>query len=239
MSDQYSLQKISLIEDDYGNIIQWAVWKEEDVHKNYIEYEYDNFKVQGLSGDNTNLNRGQYFHIKKITYTKSKGQNLKYYTVEFEKESRVSRQDISIYGKRGVKEVEPYRLSNIFVKYDNKLIRTYTFSYKEGQYFKTLLSRITHTDPSGDVAMQVTNSTGGHGGLRHCILHYGFTDPLHIVFRIPSSFICTIIKSIIICIPEYATEAAIMCCNCVGEIILNSMNEYKHPRFQTQELKVN
>ena len=81
----------AVIKDDYGNIIQWAVWKEEDVHKNYIEYEYDNFKVQGLSGDNTNLNGGQYFHIKKITYTKSKGQNLKYYTVEFEKESRVSR----------------------------------------------------------------------------------------------------------------------------------------------------
>lgn len=66
MSDPYSLQKISLIEDDYGNIIQWAVWKEEDVHKNYIEYEYDNFKVQGLSGDNTNLNGGQYFHIKRL-----------------------------------------------------------------------------------------------------------------------------------------------------------------------------
>lgn len=150
--DEEGVVDNAVIKDDYGNIIQWGVWKEEDVHKNYIEYEYDNFKIQGLSGDNNNLNGGQYFHIKKITYTKAEGQNLKYYTVEFEKESRISRQDISINAKRGVKEVEPYRLSKVYVKYDNKLVRTYTFSYKEGQFFKTLLSKITHTDPSGDVA---------------------------------------------------------------------------------------
>jgi len=142
----------AVIKDDHDNIIQWGVWKEEDVHKNYIEYEYENFTVLGLTGENDNLNGGRYFHIRKINYTKAEGQSLKYYTVEFEKESRITRQDISINAKRGVKEVEPYKLSKIYVKYDEQLIRTYTFSYKEGQFFKTLLSNVKHTDTSNDVA---------------------------------------------------------------------------------------
>jgi RHS repeat-associated protein len=142
----------TVIKDDNGNIVHWGVWKEQDALKNYIEYEYENIKIQGLTAENENLNGGRYFHISKITYTKMDGQNLKYYTVEFEKESRITRQDISITGKRGVKEVEPYKLSKIYVKYDGELIRTYTFSYKEGQFFKTLLRSVVHKDTSNDVA---------------------------------------------------------------------------------------
>lgn len=142
----------TVIKDDNGNIIHWGVWREQDVLKNYIEYEYENIKLQGLTAENENLNGGRYFHISKITYTKMDGQNLKYYTVEFEKESRITRQDISINAKRGVKEVEPYKLSKIYVKYDGELIRTYTFSYKEGQFFKTLLRSVEHKDTSNDVA---------------------------------------------------------------------------------------
>ncbi|WP_313092370.1 RHS repeat-associated core domain-containing protein [Chryseobacterium flavum] len=140
----------TVIKDDNGNIVHWGVWREQDVLRNYIEYEYENVILQGLTGDNENLNGGRYFHISKITYTKMDGKDLKYYTVEFEKENRISRPDISITAKRGVKEVEPYKLSKIYVKYDNELIRTYTFSYKEGQFFKTLLSSVRHTDTSND-----------------------------------------------------------------------------------------
>lgn len=147
--NEAGVENNAVIKDDFGNIIQWGVWKEEDVHKNYIEYEYENFTVQGLTGENENLNGGRYFHIRKITYTKAEGQNFKYYTVEFEREIRI-RQDISINAKRGVKEVEPYRLAKIHVKYDDQLIRSYTFTYKEGQFFKTLLSKAVHTDASGD-----------------------------------------------------------------------------------------
>lgn len=142
----------TVIKDNNGNIIHWGVWREEDVLKNYVEYEYENVTIQGLTAENENLNGGRYFHISKITYTKMDGQNLKYYTVEFEKESRITRQDISINAKRGVKEVEPYKLSKIYVKYDDELIRTYTFSYKEGQFFKTLLRSVVHKDTSNDVA---------------------------------------------------------------------------------------
>ncbi|MDR6525890.1 RHS repeat-associated protein [Chryseobacterium rhizosphaerae] len=142
----------TVIKDSNGNIVHWGVWREQDVLKNYVEYEYENIKLQGLTAENENLNGGQYFHISKITYTKMDGQNLKYYTVEFEKESRITRQDISVTAKRGVKEVEPYKLSKIYVKYDDELIRTYTFSYKEGQFFKTLLRSVVHKDTSNDVA---------------------------------------------------------------------------------------
>ncbi|PKF73504.1 RHS repeat-associated core domain-containing protein [Chryseobacterium sp. PMSZPI] len=142
----------TVIRDKDNNIVHWGVWRERDVFKNYIEYEYDNLTIQGLTAENENLNGGRYFHISKISYTKAEAarQDLKYYTIEFEKENRISRQDISITAKRGVKEVEPYTLSKIYVKYDGQLIRTYSFAYKQGQFFKTLLSSVRHTDDSHD-----------------------------------------------------------------------------------------
>lgn len=151
--DENQINAQSVVKDAAGNITSWGVWKERDVNGNFIEYEYDNFILTGQSGGNSNLNGGNYFHIKKITYTKRSGRSasfLKYYTVEFEKESSILRQDISINAKKGVKEIEPYRLDKINVKYDNILIRSYKFSYKEGEYSKTLLKGIVHTDNSND-----------------------------------------------------------------------------------------
>ncbi|RZJ90754.1 MAG: hypothetical protein EOO20_07200, partial [Chryseobacterium sp.] len=151
--DENQINAQSVVKDAAGNITNWGVWKERDVHGNYIEYEYDNFNLTGQTGINANLNDGNYFHIKKITYTKRGGRSasfMKYYTVEFEKESSILRQDISINAKRGVKEVEPYRLDRINVRYDNTLIRSYKFSYMEGEFSKTLLKGIAHTDNSND-----------------------------------------------------------------------------------------
>ncbi|WP_267402126.1 MULTISPECIES: RHS repeat-associated core domain-containing protein [unclassified Chryseobacterium] len=149
----------SVIKDEAGNIIHWAVWQEMDANNNIIEYQYENLTITGQSGVNENLNGGKYFHINKITYTIGKRFSPNtVYTVEFEKESSIIRQDISINAKRGVKEIEPYRLNKIYVKYGYELIRTYSFSYKEGEFYKTLLTGFKHTDNSPDQSYNNTTT---------------------------------------------------------------------------------
>lgn len=150
--DKNSVNAQSVIRDGNNNIVHWAVWKEMDVNGNYVEYVYDNIELNGLTGVNENLNKGIYFHIQKIIYTnhETNGSNLKLYSVEFEKESSIIRQDISINAKKGVKEVEPYRLNKIYVRYDGELIRTYSFTYKEGEFYKTLLTGLQHIDNSNN-----------------------------------------------------------------------------------------
>ncbi|WP_185116306.1 SpvB/TcaC N-terminal domain-containing protein [Chryseobacterium sp. Leaf201] len=149
--DKNSVNTQSVIRDANNNIVHWAVWKEMDVNGNYVEYVYDNYDLTGLTGVNQNLNNGKYFHIQKILYTNNDAHSgLKLYSVEFEKEGSIVRQDISINAKKGVKEVEPYRLNKIYVKYDGKLIRTYSLTYKEGEFYKTLLTGLKHIDTSND-----------------------------------------------------------------------------------------
>ncbi|MDH6252850.1 RHS repeat-associated protein [Chryseobacterium sp. H1D6B] len=139
----------AVIKKSDGNIVKWALVKTMDNHGNYIEYIYDNTIVSNQSGDNTNLNDGQVFHISKINYTRRGGRSsgtAKFYTVEFERETSITRKDISMNAKLGTKIIEPYKLKNINVKYNNTLIRTYVLNYKEGEFYKTLLSGIQEFD---------------------------------------------------------------------------------------------
>ncbi|KQR90441.1 hypothetical protein ASG01_15110 [Chryseobacterium sp. Leaf180] len=133
-----------------GKIVQWALWKVEDVHKNNIKYIYENVSISA-SGVNSNLNGGKYFHIKQIVYTGFNGSDGTY-TVDFEKETSITRNDISINGKQGLKRVEPYKLNSIYVKYNSQIIRKYNFSYIQGEFFKTLLKNITELDKDNAVS---------------------------------------------------------------------------------------
>ncbi len=140
----------AVLKNSAGNIVKWGLVKTEDTYGNYVEYIYDNTVISGLSGDNANLNGGQIFHISKIIYTRKNGRRInpleKFYSVEFEREQTITRPDISMNAKLGVNIVEPYKLKNIYVRYNGELIRAYSLTYEQGEFYKTLLTKIQEFD---------------------------------------------------------------------------------------------
>nr|WP_314493604.1 RHS repeat-associated core domain-containing protein [uncultured Chryseobacterium sp.] len=151
--DESGVVDEAVIKDASDNIIKWSVLKIEDVYKNNIKFEYENFVLLNQSGDNENLNNGIFFHIKKILYTGKDGTDGNY-SVNFERETSVQRQDISMQAKSGRKIVEPYRLENIVIKYDDEVIRRYNIQYTTGEFFKTLLNDIIEYDSADNFTNQ-------------------------------------------------------------------------------------
>jgi len=143
--DENAIHQEAVIKTNDGDIASWAIWKTVDIHGNNIQYEYENFPISGQTGDNENLNNGIYFHIKKITYT-GKDDEKGLYSINFERENTITRDDINMGAKLGVKTVEPYRLNNIIVKYEDTVIRRYNLSYITGQFYKTLLYDLIEYD---------------------------------------------------------------------------------------------
>lgn len=110
-----------IIKNASNQIVHWALRKIEDVHGNIMEFTYHNISVNaGNNNNNSNINGGVYFHIKKISYGKDGN-----YTVNFNTQAGIGRNDININGKQGVKRVEPYLLTNIDVNYKTDIIRSY------------------------------------------------------------------------------------------------------------------
>ncbi|MGH1520731.1 SpvB/TcaC N-terminal domain-containing protein [Chryseobacterium sp. JK1] len=126
----------TVIKNSAGQIVHWGLRMVEDVHGNKMMFTYQNNTSVNIGAGN-NANGGTYFHIQKITY----GKNLDY-NVNFVTESAVSRQDININAKQGVKRVEPYLLKSIDVSYKTQKIRSYKAEYEDGQFSKTRLRRL-------------------------------------------------------------------------------------------------
>ncbi|WP_313090320.1 SpvB/TcaC N-terminal domain-containing protein [Chryseobacterium flavum] len=110
-----------------GGIAHWGLRLIEDAHGNTMEFTYYNEPGGG----------GTFYQIKKIAYGKNKD-----YTVNFNKETSITRQDITTNAKQGLIRSEPYLLKSVEVKYKTELVRTYKLDYVEGEFFKTLLKRI-------------------------------------------------------------------------------------------------
>ncbi len=140
-----------------GGISHWGLKMIEDAHGNTMEFTYYN---EGGGG-------GQFYQIKKIAYGKNKD-----YTVNFIKETSITRKDISINAKQGFARSEPYLLKEIQVKYKTELVRTYKMDYIDGEFFKTLLKRIyivPHNPCSTTLASKaeirdIDDGSGGGGG---------------------------------------------------------------------------
>ena len=128
-----------VIKNSDEQIVHWALRRVEDVHGNSMNFTYYYSEVNfGLNNNNSNLNKGIYFHIKQISYGKNGA-----YTVNFNTQTGISRTDLNISGRQGVKRVEPYLLTNITVNYQGELIRTYKMEYETGQFSKTRLKRLS------------------------------------------------------------------------------------------------
>ncbi|MCU7616199.1 hypothetical protein NZ698_03225 [Chryseobacterium sp. PBS4-4] len=140
-----------------GGISHWSLRMVEDAHGNTMEFTYYN---EGGGG-------GQFHQIKKIAYGKNKD-----YTVNFIKETSITRKDISINAKQGFARSEPYLLKSVEVKYKTELIRTYKMDYIDGEFYKTLLKRIyivPHNPCSTTLASKseirdIDDGSGGGGG---------------------------------------------------------------------------
>ncbi|RXM37545.1 hypothetical protein BOQ62_22445 [Chryseobacterium sp. CH21] len=126
----------SVIKNSEGQIVHWGLRMIEDAHGNRMLFTYQNNTNVNI-GSGNNANGGTYFHIQKITYGKNQD-----YSVNFVTENSVSRKDININAKQGVKRVEPYLLNSIDVSYKTQKIRSYKSEYEEGQFSKTRLRRL-------------------------------------------------------------------------------------------------
>ncbi|ASK31926.1 hypothetical protein CEY12_18230 [Chryseobacterium sp. T16E-39] len=134
-----------------GGIVHWGLRMIEDVHGNTMEFTYYN---ESVSSAPASVSGGKFFQIKKIAYGKNKD-----YSVNFNKETTITRKDISINGKQGFKSVEPYLLKNIEVKYKTEIIRTYKMDYIDGEFYKTLLKRL-YIVPNNPCSTTLANKAG-------------------------------------------------------------------------------
>lgn len=142
--DQSTLIPNAVLKNNNGNIIQWGIWKVEDVHGNNIIYEYKNQSINNFTGDDQNLNAGWVFHIDKIFYSGRNGQKGPYIITFF---NDTPRQDKQINTKGVLKRIEPYLLTKINVDFKNASnqqlsIRSYEFTYNTGIFQKSLLSKM-------------------------------------------------------------------------------------------------
>ncbi|MFY1048491.1 SpvB/TcaC N-terminal domain-containing protein, partial [Chryseobacterium sp. GP-SGM7] len=142
--DQSTLVSNAVLRNYNGNILQWGIWKTEDVHGNNIIYEYKNQSITNFTGDDQNLNSGWVFHIDKIFYSGRNGQRGPYVVTFF---NDTTRPDKQINAKGVLKRIEPYLLTKINVAYTNgsgqqQNIRSYDFTYMTGIFQKSLLRKM-------------------------------------------------------------------------------------------------
>lgn len=123
----------TVLKDDNGNIVHWALVKVIDVFGNNILYTHKK-QVESTIG-------GRQLYLRQISYT-GKNTTAGPYIVTFNRDLTVVRPDISINGKLKFKQVDARRLDNIEVKYNSSLIRKYKFNYQVGLFNKSLLSEI-------------------------------------------------------------------------------------------------
>lgn len=144
----------AVIKNNNDDIVHWGLFMVEDVFKNIMKYEYDNNNenpISGQTGLNQNLNDGIVFHVKKILYTGYNGTDYGY-QVSFVNNPNY-REDISINGRLGIKQVEPYFLNNIEVKQTNSsdIIRKYQFNIGYGKFKKGRLESVSELDKNDTV----------------------------------------------------------------------------------------
>lgn len=140
----------AVLKDAAGNIGYWALAETRDINNNHIRYQYKLVKDPGIAGGTV---PGQQLYIDRIFYTGHNGQNGPY-TIDFIRDrdlSEAKRKDGDINGTLGFKMVTADLLRKVVMKINGTPIRTYTFNYTEGAYFKTLLQSVIELDAADQV----------------------------------------------------------------------------------------
>ncbi|HQH66494.1 MAG TPA: toxin TcdB middle/N-terminal domain-containing protein, partial [Clostridia bacterium] len=123
-----------IAKDGKGNVVQWGVVRQTDVHGNFVAYKYD------LEGNTP--------YISEINYT-GHGEEAGAYTLKFVREQ--GRQDATMQARLGVMQKDAAVMKRMDVYYKEELIRSYVFSYKTGRFLKMMLQSVSETDASGAI----------------------------------------------------------------------------------------
>lgn len=134
------LLESAIQKDVYGNIGYWALTQERDLHGNFVNYTYD--RPAGSA---------QQLYISEIIYTGHNGVPGPY-KIAFLRTDNANtyvRKDARIYARMGFIQRDIALLRRVNVLFNNEMIRSYTLSYTEGAFCKTMLEKITELDASG------------------------------------------------------------------------------------------
>jgi len=146
----------STLSDASGNIAHWALREELDLHGNFVHYFYTKVSDPGVAGSQV---MGVQLYLGKITYTGYNGTEGRYsvvFTRDRDLDGHTSRKDVTISGVNGFKQVTADLLRRIDVQLDGADIRHYELTYKEGAFYKTLLTAISQYDAAGNFFNQHT-----------------------------------------------------------------------------------
>ncbi|HNV46196.1 MAG TPA: SpvB/TcaC N-terminal domain-containing protein, partial [Spirochaetota bacterium] len=127
-----------------GNIFQWCLERVVDTNGNTIDYNYE---IDNLGGGGSE--QSVQIYLNRIAYTGAAGAPGPY-SVEFFHDDG-NRRDRIINCRGGFKMLTRFLLSSIEVKYNGSIIRKYVFTYREGVFYKNLLSRIVQYGEGGSV----------------------------------------------------------------------------------------
>lgn len=132
-------------------IALWKLMKVVDVFGNTIIYNYSIDNINNLSGVNQNLNGGKQIYLNNIKYTGKSGSNYFPYSIVFNRDTSFPKSDINISGNLGFKLVDGRRLNSIEIYFNNdEKIRSYQFTYQQGDFGKSLLKEIIEKDKSDE-----------------------------------------------------------------------------------------
>ena len=125
-----------------GNIFRWALSEVRDANTNTIRYYYD--IVSGTGGE-----PWRQIYLSRITYTGMNGSDGPYEVIFYRTGERP---DVAVDARAGFKTVLKDRLASIDIRLPSAphpLIRRYVFDYTTGQFYKTVLTKITQYAEDG------------------------------------------------------------------------------------------
>lgn len=137
------IENNAVMRDQHGHIGHWALVEDRDLNENFVRYHYEKVSKTGLPNGKV---PGQQLYISKITYT-GHGQKEGPFSIVFQRDA--DRKDIQIKCNLGFKQVSTDRLRQVDILYNDAPVTSYTFDYKEGAFFKTLLASVVEKDRLG------------------------------------------------------------------------------------------
>ncbi len=175
-----------LADPQSGNTFQWLLEQRIDLHGNSVDYSYTH--DTGSGGEPWTQ-----IYPASIRYTGVNGSGG-YYQVRFYLDDGQQRPDRFSSGRSGFKTVTRRRLSQVDVLAGNELVRRYLFSYREGDFRKSLLTSVAVTGEDGNTQLarhdfnyehasssfSSTQAWSGIGGAKDCNAQFNIGGGAHV-----------------------------------------------------------